>query len=75
GSLSLPLRTVVFSNGEGIYDILASIKRGDCLAYSPSQRVGEERLLRLLNIMIDERKFIMNEFSERARGKALALSP
>jgi len=75
GESSSPLRTIVFSDGEGIYDILTAIKRGDCVAYSPTERLGEERLKRLINILIDERRFLMSWFGERARAKALALSP
>lgn len=75
GEYSSPLRTIVFSDGEGIYDILTAMKRGDCVAYSPMERLGEERLKRLINILIDERRFLMSWFSERARSKALALSP
>ncbi|MBC7328795.1 hypothetical protein H5T88_00395 [bacterium] len=75
GEYSSPLRTIVFSDCEGIYDILTSIKRGDCIAFSPTEKFGEERLKRLIDILLDERRFLVGRFSERARSKALALSP
>lgn len=75
GDFSLPLRTAVFSKKEGIYDILTAIKRGDCLAFSPFQKFGSERINRLINILIDEKAHMMRMFSESIIDKSENFSP
>ncbi len=74
GDFSSSSRTIVCSKGEGIYDILSAIRRGDCLAFSPYQRLGSEKVNRILNILIDERAQLSRMFEERVREKAGAFS-
>lgn len=69
GDFSSPSRTVVFSSREGIYEILTAIKKGDCLAFSPYQRWGNEKINRLLNILLDEKVYFMQFFSQRVMEK------
>lgn len=70
GNFSLPLRTIVFSQGKGIYEILTAVKRGDCLSFSPYQRLGNEKINRVVNILMDERVYLLRMFGERVIRKA-----
>lgn len=70
GEFAEPLRTIVFSNGKGIYDILSAIRKGDCLAFSPYQSLGNEKIREVINILLDEKAYLMGMFSRSVEEKA-----